>query len=45
MIGYNMLAYCNNNPIMCVDRDGRLSKTIKHFIQGAKQGIDAYANM
>ncbi len=28
MIGYNMYAYCNNNPVMCVDLNGKWAASL-----------------
>lgn len=31
-LGYNMFAYCNNNPIICIDRNGKAPETVLDFI-------------
>ena len=31
LTGYNMYAYCNNNPVMNVDPSGSLPKELEEF--------------
>ena len=40
-LGYNMYAYCNNNPVMCVDNTGNAPNWIKNAVDFLVNYIDA----
>ena len=39
--GYNLFAYCNNNPVMFVDPSGNFATAVQNAIQAARDALQA----
>ena len=37
LLGHNMFAYCNNNPVMFVDPNGNIATAMQHAIEAARE--------